>query len=116
MVVSDPGPSPDPEVLFVSVHGPTTGGRRIATLSLRDDSSLITRGSNPRFVAPSTLVILQRDALVAAPLDPHAMTLAGPEQSLAHAETERDGLTIWGQRPFGAVTPGGDALFPIDPP
>ena len=116
--VLGPCATPDPDVLLVTVRGPQTGGDWIATLSLGDGTvAKLTRGSSPRFVAPSTVVFVQRDALVAAAFDPGTLTLTGPEVPLAPAlgPLVADVVTRMSSSAFlDSITREGRALFPID--
>ena len=118
LVVGAPVALPGGETLLVSTRGLTTDGPRVAALSLADGAlTEIAAGSNPQFVAPSTLVFLQQGALVAAPLDLATLALTGPPRALSPPGTVTSTMR-WpaGDVLIGAVHASGLALFPMETP
>ena len=116
--VGHPTALPGGETLLVSTRGPTTDGPRVAALSLADGAlTEIADGSNPQYVAPSTLVFLQQGALVAAPFDLATLALTGPPRALSPPGTVTTTVG-WGAGDslMGAVQAGGLALLPMETP
>jgi Tol biopolymer transport system component len=82
--VSEPVALPGGRHLLVTVSGGRTDGAQVAVLSLEDgELTPIAAGSSPRFVGEATLIFVRRGELVAAPFDPAARALSGPERSLS---------------------------------
>ena len=117
--VGNPSGLPDSDRVLVSIERSEESQPRVAVQSLRDGSlRVLARGSNARFVAPSTLVFLQQGALVAAPFDTETMSLTGPERPVSHMmETPFVTLPVpGGDRVVGAIDVSGTALFPTRTP
>ena len=116
--VSNPSPLPDPDTVLVSTLSPTSGGAQVAALSLRDGIlTEIAQGSNARFVAPSTLVFLQRRRLVAAPFDSARLELTGSPRLLELSGTHL--ITMprsAGDTLAGGIGGPGLAVLPLDQP
>ena len=116
LAVSHPVGLPDTDTVLVSTLGPATDGPRVAALSLTEGTlTPIVEGSNPHFVAPSTLVFMQQGALVAAPFDLAALALTGSPRTLSPAGTVTTTLSEnAGDLLMGSLSPSGFALLPMD--
>jgi len=112
MEIITPQRLPGGRAVLVTIQGTSLDGPRVGVLELTGGAwKILTRGANPLFVAPDSLLYLQNDRLMAVGFDPARLEIVGPERSVP---LENPALSVFDFQEgfYAAISATGTLIYP----
>jgi len=112
MEILGPQRLPGGRAILVTIRGSSLDGPRVGVLELAGGAwKILTRGANPIFVGPDSILYLQQDHLMTVAFDPVRLEIVGPEHSVP---LENPALSAFDFQEgfYAAISANGTLVYP----